>query len=495
MSYLIFKNNNGIEYVPLEGYSVFRIGRTSINEMVILEDKSVSREHCLIFKNENGNYVLRDLGSSNGTFLNGRKISSADADLSSGDRIMVGSAELVFSTTDPQYEQTDTSYLPPIHTSHETNVSSKQNLIRTTSIESFPQIENEKKPSSECNDLNFDSIPPGTNVKGYEVARILGTGQYSTVYLAFQKSVNRTVAFKVFNKNYRNPQSVESFLKQIQIMGRLQHQNILPCFDGGNINDLCYIAMLYVSEGSLSNKIRNSAPLEEKYVLSLIKKCADALAYALDEHGIIHLDIRPQNILFTDSSEPVLSDMGLSSWFTWAYQMNRKNYLGNPSYTSAEQALDQSIDWKADQYSLGIVAFECFTGKVPFQADNAFNLINKHKTEQIVFPAQIQISEKTKSIITKMTSKNPSDRFSSWRELISAIDDALNSSDKNRTTSTASSAKPSAGAPQQKTMAAAPGKSPTPVKKPLAFKSPSASPQHPKVLSIPALKKKPPVQK
>ncbi len=273
--------------------------------------------------------------------------------------------------------------------------------------------------------LKSETLAPGTVISGYEIIRIIGSGQYSTVYLAFQKSVNRTVALKVFNRRYRSERALESFTKQIQIMGRLQHQNILPCFDGGTIEDLCYISMLYVSEGTLSDKIQNSAPLDEKYVLSIMKKCSDALSYALDEHGIIHLDIRPKNILFSDSGESMVSELGLSSWFTWAYQMNRNNYLGNPSYTSPEQSLDQSLDWKADQYTLGIIFYECFAGKVPFQADNAYNLIAKHRTEPIVFPGQISISDETKSIILQMTAKNPGDRFSSWPAISNAVETAL----------------------------------------------------------------------
>ncbi len=474
MAYLIYKNDARQEYVSLENYNVFRIGRTSINEMTIMDDKSVSREHCQIYKEENNNFILRDLESRNGTYLNGVKISNVEVELHAGDRIIIGSAELIFSLSDPQFENTTTtSGISKIELSHAVGQNDEENLVQTAKISKYPDPSEGKRHSKQTL-LTSDTLAPGININGYEIIRIIGAGQYSTVYLAFQKSVNRTIAFKVFNKNFRSEQAVNSFLKQIQIIGRLQHPNILPCFDAGVSDDLCYLSMLYVSEGTLANKIVNSFPLEEKYLLSVIKKCAEALNYTIEEHGLIHLDLRPKNILFTDSGEPVITEMGLSSWFSWAYQMNRQNYLGNPSYTSPEQALDQSLDWRADQYTLGIILYECLTGKVPFQADNAYNLISKHKNEEIVFPKQYAISDLVKKIVLKMTAKKAVERYNSWDDLIKDIDSAT-SGEKTK-------------APASPTTA---GK-PFPFKKsqtPLSLKqSSSGSPQ--KLITIPSFKKK-----
>lgn len=426
MAFLIYSSDDQQEIVSLDNYNVFKIGRTNNNEMTIVDDKAVSREHCEIFKDESrGRYVLKDLESRNGTFLNGSKVSNAEVELKNGDRIMVGGAELVFTMNNPEYDDTTTtSSISKIEISNVRNRTDEEELIQTVRISRYQDPADEKKPSP-LGLSSSDAISPGTDINGYEIIRVIGSGQYSTVYLAFQKSVNRTISFKVFNNNYLSKQAPESFLKQIQIIGRLQHPNLLQYFDGGLIGDFCYLSMLYISEGTLESKIANSFPLDETYVVQIIRKIAEALNYALEEHGLIHLNLRPKNILFSDSGEPVISETGLSSWYSWAYQLNRQNFMGNPSYTSYEQALDLPIDWKADQYTLGIIFFECLVGKVPFEGDNTYNLIIKHKQEEIIFPKKINISEKVKKIILRMTAKKTSERFNNYNEIVKALNSAL----------------------------------------------------------------------
>lgn len=426
MAFLIYSSDDQQEIVSLDDYNRFKIGRTNNNEMTIGDDKSVSREHCEIFRDESkGRYVLKDLESRNGTFLNGSKVSNTEVELKNGDRIMVGAAELVFTMNNPEYDDTTTtSSISKIEISQIRNRDDEEELIQTARMKKYTELDDDKKPPP-LELSSSDAISPGTDINGYEIIRVIGSGQYSTVYLAFQKSVNRTVAFKVFNKNYLSKQAPESFLKQIQIIGRLQHPNLLQYFDGGLVGYFCYLSMLYVSEGTLEAKIAHSFPLNEKYVIQVIRKIAEALNYALEEHGLIHLNLRPKNILFSDSGEPVISETGLSSWSSWAYQLNRQNFLGNPSYTSYEQALDLPIDWKADQYTLGIILFECLTGKVPFEGDNTYNLIVKHKQEEIIFPKKINLSEKVKKIILRMTAKKTSERYNSYDEIVKALNSVL----------------------------------------------------------------------
>ena len=236
MAFLIYSSDDQQEIVSLDDYNRFKIGRTNNNEMTIGDDKSVSREHCEIFRDESrGRYVLKDLESRNGTFLNGSKVSNTEVELKNGDRIMVGAAELVFTMNNPEYDDTTTtSSISKIEISQIRNRDDEEELIQTARMRKYTELNDDKKPPP-LELSSPDAISPGTDINGYEIIRVIGSGQYSTVYLAFQKSVNRTVAFKVFNNNYLSKQAPESFLKQIQIIGRLQHPNLLQYFDGATV--------------------------------------------------------------------------------------------------------------------------------------------------------------------------------------------------------------------------------------------------------------------
>ncbi len=424
MPYLIYNDGTTQEAVLLDSYPVFRIGRTSNNEMTILEDPSVSREHCQIIRQENGSFIIRDLESRNGTYINDGKIASDPVILNDGDKITVGSkTELIYCFEIDSYANTETKGIAKVELPSMISEASEEELVQTSVLKKIGSIDKEKALYKSMPDSAL--IAPGSIICGHEISKSLGRGQFATVYVAFQKSVGRTVSLKMFNNDYKNQEALSLFQKHIPLVGRLQHPNIIQSFDSGLWQNHPFITMTYIPDSSLSDKIAKSFPLDELFVLQIIRKVAAALKYALDEHGIIHLNLNSKNILFTDSDEPVVADLGISTWLALSYQTNRRSFLGNPAYMSPEQALDQLMDWRADLYSLGIVFYECLAGRPPFSADSTYNLITKHRTEEITFPKQLIVSQEIKNIIQTMTAKQPQDRYRNWELFIKAVDGAI----------------------------------------------------------------------
>jgi serine/threonine-protein kinase PpkA len=210
-----------------------------------------------------------------------------------------------------------------------------------------------------------------------------------------------------------------SFRELVQKIGRLNHSNTVHYFDCGTIDDYCYLVMAFMSEGNLEERMSRQAPFTEKDTLKMIRKIAEALNYAMSEHCLIHLCLKPETVLFGDSGEPLVANIGLAPWIARNYQHKRTYVFNNPIYMSPEQALDHRADWRSDLYSLGIIFYEMLTGKIPFTAPDEQTMMEKHVSEQMIFPSNL--SKEAVGIIRTMTAKDPEARFNSWDSFLMAI--------------------------------------------------------------------------
>jgi len=423
MPYLIFQNQTGKETVPVPDNGEFHLGRTDSNDVTILDDPLVSGKHCMIYLHPVENkFILRDLDSTNGTLINEEILSNEDAFLSDGDIIRIGNAEFVFCVENPErYQSTTTSIMKfgkikQGNADAPDNSASQADTLRLDRLDpsgqkGVPVISSAKLDSA-------SSMLPGMEINGYKIVRSISSSEKATVYLAFQESVKRTVVLKMFSVR-ADSEAKLSFRELVQKTGRLSHSNIFHYFDCGTFGDYCYLVMAFMSEGNLEERISSQAPFTEKESLKIIRKIAEALNYAMSEHCLIHLCIKPETILFGDSGEPVVANIGLAPWIARNYQHKRTYVFGNPIYMSPEQALDRRADWRSDLYSLGIIFYEMLTGRIPFTAPDERTMIEKHVSDKIVFPANM--SKEAVSIIRTMTAKDPEDRFKSWDSFLNAI--------------------------------------------------------------------------
>ncbi|MGD2062899.1 MAG: protein kinase [Nitrospirota bacterium] len=207
------------------------------------------------------------------------------------------------------------------------------------------------------------------NIPGYHIERQLGSGGMACVYLATQESLLRKVALKIMNPALASDRSCcERFIKEGRIIAELVHPNIVTVHDVGMAGSQYYLAMEFLPNGTLSERIVGGlGPDEALRILTLV---AGALRLA-HLHDVVHRDIKPANILFRDVDTPVLSDFGVAKATRPDTQMTIVgSVIGTPDYMSPEQALGETVDARSDLYSLGVVFFEMLTGEHPFRSGN-----------------------------------------------------------------------------------------------------------------------------
>ena len=410
MAFLIYENQTGTKAVPIENdISEFNIGRSMDNNLRLREDSMISRHHCTIYKHGDGQFVLRDLGSSNGTYLNDQCLSDSEAIVEDMDQVAVGNMIFVFLISENvQYAITETATI--MVNSPTPDISSPDDSLMTETA----RLDAIVPPSSEVGRISgeFEPLPLYPVIEGFEIMSVLGSvgSNNATTYLAFQTALKRSTVVKVFDATTLTDLQKEEFLGYVRAAGNMQHPNIISYIDAGCSESNCFLSMQYAEVGNLT----------QKQATDYITKLVDAMIHS-SEAGIVHYNITPDNILLNKNGDPALSDFGLAEWIAAVFQVNRNYFFGSTKYMAPEQMLDKALDWTCDQYALGSIFYEMMVGDTPFDAPSIYALIEKHMREKVRFPSSVKISTKIRNIITKMMGKTPDDRYESWQELALAL--------------------------------------------------------------------------
>jgi serine/threonine protein kinase len=257
----------------------------------------------------------------------------------------------------------------------------------------------------------------------YEIQREIGQGAFATVYLARDLRHDRSVAFKVQNADPDSETGELRFLREIRLLAKLQHPNILPLIDSGHVEAMLYYVMPYVTGESLRQRMQRQKQLPFEAAIAIAHDSADALAYAHDQ-GIIHRDIKPENILLS-AGHPIIADFGVARAIDIAgvRQLTRTGLgsPGTPAYMSPEQMMgEKDVDRRTDIYSLGCVLYEMLTGKAPFSGKEGFV---KRFTElaPLTSSTRKNLPEAVDSIIAKALARDPEERYSSAQDFAIAL--------------------------------------------------------------------------
>ena len=246
--------------------------------------------------------------------------------------------------------------------------------------------------------------------------RELGRGGMGGVYMGRDKMLDRPVAVKVMLKEYgADAEFVEKFKREAQAAARLIHPNIAQIYSYGIADGMPYIAMELVPGGSLDKLMQNSgSSIDIPRVMKICEQVAQALRCAADQ-GLVHGDVKPENVLLDANGNAKLVDFGLA-----AMQKDTDEIWGTPYYIAPEKVKKEPVDYRADMYSLGGTIYHALTGVAPFEGDDAAAVVRKRFEGAPVPPSKLRpdISPQIDALVLKMLALNPSDRFPSFEALL-----------------------------------------------------------------------------
>lgn len=261
----------------------------------------------------------------------------------------------------------------------------------------------------------------------YNIIREVGRGSSGTVYLSHDPFYGRDVAIKLYRELSGEDEGElraarKMFFNEAQMVGRLQHPNILPIFDAGEEDGRYYVVMEHVHGArTLSAYCRPDNLLPTDEVVRIVFSAVRAMHYA-HARGIVHRDIKPSNIMLTMDNEVRIIDFGIALWNDTEVSVIR-GVAGSPSYMSPEQVKAEEISAASDLYALGVVMYELLTGRRPFKASNLAKLLH-----QIVFATPLpihrvrpEVPEDLEEVVWRAMRKKPADRFANGLEFAAAL--------------------------------------------------------------------------
>ncbi len=252
---------------------------------------------------------------------------------------------------------------------------------------------------------------------GHKLERKVGQGGMAAVYLGVQEAFDRKVAVKILEpKTIADEEFAARFLREAKTVAQLSHRHIIPVYDFGSLEGYYYMSMEYLPGGTLDGLAKAGLELEEALVI--IEQVADALNYAHSK-GIIHRDVKPENIMFRDDHSAVLMDFGIARRQDASDGMTVAGaVLGTPKYMSPEQIQGRDLDGRSDIYALGIMFYEMLMRQVPYESEDYMALAMKHLKEPI--PRLTGKLAKAQHFLEKMLAKNIDQRFQTCEQVMNA---------------------------------------------------------------------------
>jgi serine/threonine-protein kinase len=346
--------------VPVPEGKTVVLGREGSCDFVVSGDPMVSRKHCRVVAR--GDHVLvTDLGSSNGTQINGQRIEAQrESVLEHEDQLQLG--QTVFALVPDQ-------------------------------------------GGARHGELT------GRKIGGYEVGERIGRGAMGVVYRARQISLDRTVALKILAREHlTNPHVISLFKSEAKAAGRLNHPNIVSVFDVGTDGETHYFSMESMERGSCEDLLQaNGGRLDLDTALRVAIDAAKGLAYA-ERQGIVHRDIKPANLMINSEGATKIGDLGIARRIREGE--GDESISGSPHYLAPEQAKGGQIDHRADLYALGVTLYRMLAGELPFEGRSVRDVILKHMNEE---PPRLEdvapeVPEEAAGLVAELLAKLPEDR-------------------------------------------------------------------------------------
>jgi serine/threonine protein kinase len=266
-----------------------------------------------------------------------------------------------------------------------------------------------------------------TQLGPFQILEVVGRGGMGTVYRGLDPLIGRPVAVKVIRLvGYNNAEERgwlrDRLFSEARAAGNLSHPGIVTIYQVGEANEVAYIAMEFVDGPSLQDILRDHGPVDRPRMCAILSEAATALDYA-HEHGLVHRDIKPANIMVNSAGATKVTDFGIAKTMLGQTVTKTGVMIGTPYYMSPEQIRGKSLDGRSDQFSLAVVAYEIFTGRRPFVAEQVTSICYQILHEEPVGPDNLNpsIGPEIADVIRRGMAKDPDVRYSSCTEFASAL--------------------------------------------------------------------------
>ncbi|MGI8595566.1 MAG: protein kinase domain-containing protein [Solirubrobacteraceae bacterium] len=261
----------------------------------------------------------------------------------------------------------------------------------------------------------------------YRLDAQVGAGGMSTVYRAFDQTLERQVAIKLLHRQIADdPDQLERFSREARAVAQLSHPHIVTVIDAGEEEGRPFIVFEYVDGETLKDRIKRDGQLPVDEAVAYAIEIARALGYA-HQRNIVHRDVKPQNILVDEEGSAKITDFGIARTLDEEGLTADGRVLGTTDYVSPEQALGHDVTGQSDLYSLGIVLFEMLAGEVPFKGDNQVAVAMKHVREPLpdVQTLRPQVSATLAAVVDRAAAKGLPRRYATDEDLIADLEEAL----------------------------------------------------------------------
>jgi eukaryotic-like serine/threonine-protein kinase len=257
----------------------------------------------------------------------------------------------------------------------------------------------------------------------YTVRAPIGEGAFSVTYRAIDNTLQREVAIKVLREQYASHKGFDSrFEREARSAARISHPNVIPVYDYGRHGNLPYIIMQFVDGPNLKEYVREDGPLTIEEAMHFARQILDGLA-AIHDEGIIHRDVKPQNVLIDEGMQAKITDFGVAFATVDPGLTETGMAVGTAAYMAPEQASGESVGPQADLYAVGVILYELLTGRLPFQGENPVQVMYRHVNEMPEPPRSLNRSVPlgVEAVVLKALSKDPYDRFADARTMRDAL--------------------------------------------------------------------------
>ncbi len=423
MPYLTYEEDGQTRLVHLNQGQRTVIGRCKSSDIALASNPKASRNHCAVYYYPEGRcFALTDLRSTNGTTLNGLRIST-DVIVSEGDEIGVGGMKLTFHTGEENVA--DAVRKEAVKTAEAVKAFGLNDISNLDHTQSF------KIPADMAQDIKLEfgvqhefEFDEGSFIGDHKVQKKIADTQMAATYVVRSPEAEQDSALKIFKKTIEGEKAEQEFLDTIQSAAKIQHAGFIRYLEAGVHHGHCYYVAEYLESPNLAKRISRKAPFLEIECLETVRSIGMSLDYAFDAYGLFHRNLKPSNVLYTKNDTPAIADYGIAIW-------ESKNLAGgvsiaSPWYISPEQIVGKRIDWQADLYSLGVILFQMLTGVLPFHSTIEEELLGMHLEMGFPEPHErnpnVRVSPATCDVLRKMTAKDPSKRFESWEAFSKAVD-------------------------------------------------------------------------